>query len=114
MSETEISETGSVNFGGERVGEIAALSFLPDAYGYGRLSEIDRGTLDTAVVTAIDARAQQIAEAPNDQFILSADNILRWKGFEVARLAAGESELEPELQFSLSEQLSGAHREWVE
>jgi ATP-dependent RNA helicase SUPV3L1/SUV3 len=114
MSETEITENGSINFGGSRVGEIAGLSFMPDAYGYGHLSEIDRGTLDKAVATAITARAGQIAEAPNDQFILSADNILRWKGFEVARLKAGESELEPELQFSINEQLNGAHREWVE
>ena len=114
MSETEITENGAINFGGTRVGEIAGLSFLPDSYGYQRLSEIDRGTLDKAVATAITARAQQIAEAPNDQFILASDNILRWKGFEVARLSAGESELEPDLQFSLSDTLTGAHKEWVE
>ena len=114
MSETEITETGALKFGGERVGEIAGLAFLPDAYGYGRLSEIDRGTLDQAVATAITARAAQIAEAPNDQFILSSDNVLRWKGFEVARMIAGEGELEPELQFSIGEQIAGAHREWVE
>jgi ATP-dependent RNA helicase SUPV3L1/SUV3 len=114
MSETEISENGSINFGGARIGEISGLSFLPDAYGYGRLSEIDRETLDKAVTTAITARAGQIAEAPNDQFILSADNVLRWKGFEIAKLIAGESELEPDLQFNLNDALGGSHREWVE
>jgi ATP-dependent RNA helicase SUPV3L1/SUV3 len=114
MSETEISESGIIKFAGERVGEVQGLRFLPDSYGMGRLSEIQKEALTKVISTAILARAQQIAEAPNEQFILASDNILRWKGFEVARMVAGISELEPDLQFSADEHLGGSHREWVE
>ncbi len=114
MPEIEISEHGTLAFNGERVGEIQGLRFLPDSYAFSHLSEIDRQTLSQAAATAIVARGQQIAEAPNEQFILSSDNILRWRGIEVARIVAGISEIEPELQLLADDAFTGTHREWVE
>src|SRR6185437_326126 len=62
----------------------------------------------------IDARAEKLAAAPDDQFVLASDGTLRWTGDAVAKLAAADDALHPRLRIIADERLSGASREKVQ
>ena len=114
MLETQISADGDVIVEGEKIGTLNGFRFTPDAASEGSASKTLRAAAAQVVGGAITARAQLLAEAPNDQLILSSDNHIRWKGQDVARLVPGASEIEPDLRLSADEHLTGTHRDWVE
>ncbi len=114
MLETQISADGDVIVEGEKIGTLNGFRFTPDAASEGSASKTLRAAAAQVVGGAITARAQLLAEAPNDQLILSSDNHIRWKGQDVARLVPGTSEIEPDLRLSADEHLTGTHRDWVE
>ncbi|MES2906236.1 MAG: helicase-related protein, partial [Pseudomonadota bacterium] len=114
IMEAQIDQDGVVSVEGQKIGELQGFRFTADVAGDSESAKTLNAAAAKVLGAAIIARAQLLAEAPNDQLILSSDNVLRWKGQEVARLYPGESELEPELRLVADEHLTGAHREWVE
>lgn len=114
MLEAQISQDGEVQVEGQTIGALQGFCFVPDTAGDAALNKTLRSAAAKTVGSAILSRAQQMAEAPNDQFVLASDNHIRWIGHNVARLVAGESEIEPELRLNADEHLTGAHREWAE
>jgi ATP-dependent RNA helicase SUPV3L1/SUV3 len=62
----------------------------------------------------INTRAERLGNAPDDQFVLTSEGIIRWTGDAVARLSAAEDALHPRIRIISDERLSGAPREAVQ
>ena len=67
-----------------------------------------------ALAGEIDARAEKLGAAPDEQFVLTSDGTIRWTGDAVAKLVAADDALHPRLRIIADERLSGAPREAVQ
>jgi ATP-dependent RNA helicase SUPV3L1/SUV3 len=67
-----------------------------------------------ALAGEIDARAEKLSAAPDDQFVLTSDGTIRWTGDAVAKLVAADDALHPRLRIISDERLTGAPRESVQ
>ena len=62
----------------------------------------------------IAKRAERLAGAPNEEFVLATDGYVRWRGEVVANLAEGEQLLTPRLIVLADESLTGPELERVQ
>src|ERR1019366_2515062 len=67
-----------------------------------------------ALAGEIDARAEKLSAAPDDQFVLTSDGTIRWTGDAVAKLVAADDALHPRIRIICDERLNGAPREAVQ
>ncbi|HEX3116360.1 MAG TPA: helicase-related protein [Bradyrhizobium sp.] len=114
MLNTEIGKTGEVTVEGHVIGRLDGFTFAPDAAEAGSDAKALQATALKALAGEIDARAEKLAAAPDDQFVLTSDGTIRWTGDAVAKLVAAEDALHPRLRIISDERLSGAPREAVE
>ena len=73
-----------------------------------------QATAQKALAGEIDARAEKLAAAPDDQFVLTSDGTIRWTGDAVAKLVAADDALHPRIRIISDERLTGAPREAVQ
>ena len=111
---TEIGKTGEVTVEGHVIGRLDGFTFAPDAAEAGSDAKALQATALKALAGEIDARAEKLAAAPDDQFVLTSDGTIRWTGDAVAKLVAAEDALHPRLRIISDERLSGAPREAVQ
>ncbi len=109
--ETDISKTGEVVVEGHVIGRLDGFMFTPAASAAGSEAKALAGAAQKALAGEIDARAAKLAQAPDEQFVLAADGVVRWQGQAVGKLVAGEEVLKPRLRMIADEQLTGAPRE---
>jgi len=114
MLETEVSKTGEVIVEGHVIGRLHGFEFAPDTAGAGQDAKALRAAAQKALAGEIEARAAKLAAAPDEQFLLANDGVIRWIGEAVARLMPGENALEPRLRVLADEQLTGPAKESVE
>ncbi|WP_180490049.1 hypothetical protein, partial [Escherichia fergusonii] len=67
-----------------------------------------------ALAGEIDARAEKLSKAPDEQFVLASDGTLRWTGDAVAKLVAADDALHPRIRIIADERLTGPSREAVQ
>jgi ATP-dependent RNA helicase SUPV3L1/SUV3 len=111
---TEIGKTGEVIVEGHVIGRLDGFTFAPDAAEAGSDAKALQATALKALAGEIDARAEKLAAAPDDQFVLASDGIIRWTGDAVAKLVAADDALHPRIRIISDERLSGAPREAVQ
>src|SRR6202795_1308854 len=111
---TEIGKTGEVIVEGHVIGRLDGFTFAPDAAEAGSDAKALQATALKALAGEIDARAEKLAAAPDDQFVLTSDGTIRWTGDAVAKLVAADDALHPRLRIISDERLSGAPREAVQ
>jgi ATP-dependent RNA helicase SUPV3L1/SUV3 len=111
---TEIGKTGEVTVEGHVIGRLDGFTFAPEAAEAGSDAKALQATAQKALAGEIDARAEKLAAAPDDQFLLTSDGTVRWTGDAVAKLVATEDVLHPRLRIISDERLSGAPREAVQ
>jgi len=111
---TEIGKTGEVTVEGHVIGRLDGFTFAPDAADAGSDAKALQATALKALAGEIDARAEKLAAAPDDQFVLTSDGTIRWTGDAVAKLVAADDALHPRIRIISDERLSGAPREAVE
>ena len=111
---TEIGKTGEVIVEGHVIGRLDGFTFAPDAAEAGTDAKALAATAQKALAGEIDARAEKLAAAPDDQFLLTSDGTVRWTGDAVAKLVAAEDALHPRLRIIADERLSGASRDKVQ
>jgi ATP-dependent RNA helicase SUPV3L1/SUV3 len=87
---------------------------LPDAAEAGSDAKALQATALKALAGEIDARAEKLSNAPDDQFVLASDGTMRWTGDAVARLVAADDVLHPRLRIIADDRLSGAPRDAVQ
>lgn len=114
MLNTEIGKTGEVIVEGHVIGRLDGFTFAPDAAEAGSDAKALQATAQKALAGEIDARAEKLSNAPDDQFILTSDGTIRWTGDAVARLVGSDDVLRPRLRIIADERLAGAPREAVQ
>ena len=114
MLNTEIGKTGEVIVEGHVIGRLDGFTFAPDAAEAGSDAKALQATAQKALAGEIDARAEKLAAAPDDQFVLASDGTIRWTGDAVAKLVAAEDALHPRIRIVSDERLSGAPRDAVQ
>lgn len=111
---TEIGKTGEVTVEGHVIGRLDGFTFAPDAAEAGSDAKALQATALKALAGEIDARAEKLAAAPDDQFVLTSDGTIRWTGDAVAKLVAADDALHPRLRIISDDRLAGAPREAVQ
>ncbi|HEY0909379.1 MAG TPA: helicase-related protein, partial [Bradyrhizobium sp.] len=111
---TEIGKTGEVIVEGHVIGRLDGFTFAPDAAEAGSDAKALQATAQKALAGEIDARAEKLAAAPDDQFVLASDGTMRWTGDAVAKLVAADDALHPRLRIISDDRLNGAAREAVQ
>src|SRR5438270_864906 len=114
MLNTEIGKTGEVIVEGHVIGRLDGFTFAPDAAEAGSDAKALQATAQKALAGEIDARAEKLGTAPDDQFVLTSDGTIRWTGDAVAKLVAGEDALHPRIRVIADERLAGSPREAVQ
>lgn len=112
--EAEIGGDGKVLVEGHHVGELQGFRFTPDAKSDGPDAKAVRAAAQKALSGEYDNRAERFANAPNGDFALGSDGLLRWLGAPVAVLSAGDSPLRPRVVLLADDQLAGAQRDKVQ
>jgi ATP-dependent RNA helicase SUPV3L1/SUV3 len=111
---TEIGKTGEVIVEGHVIGRLDGFTFAPDAAEAGSDAKALQATALKALAGEIDARAEKLAAAPDDQFLLASDGTIRWTGDAVAKLVAADDALHPRIRIIADDRLGGAPREGVQ
>ncbi|HEU4805541.1 MAG TPA: helicase-related protein [Nitrobacter sp.] len=114
MLDTEIGKTGEVIVEGHVIGRLDGFTFAPDAAEAGSEAKALQAVAQKALAGEIEARAEKLSGAPDDQFLLTSDGTIRWTGDAVARLVAAEDVLHPRLRIISDERLTGAPRDAVQ
>jgi ATP-dependent RNA helicase SUPV3L1/SUV3 len=114
MLNTEIGKTGEVIVEGHVIGRLDGFTFAPDAAEAGSDAKALQATALKALAGEIDARAEKLSKAPDDQFLLASDGVIRWTGDAVAKLMAADDILHPRFRIVADERLTGAPREAVQ
>lgn len=113
MPEAEISAAGEVLVEGHHVGEMQGFRFTADRSAEGEDARAVRAAAQKALAAEFELRAERFAAAPNGDFALGSDGVLRWIGAPVAKLVAGEDALKPRVVLLADEQLTGPARDKV-
>ncbi|MBI5320005.1 helicase-related protein [Bradyrhizobium sp.] len=111
---TEIGKTGEVIVEGHTIGRLDGFTFAPDAAEAGSDAKALQAAAQQVLAREIDARAEKLAAAADDQFILTSDGTIRWTGDAVAKLVAADDALHPRIRIVSDERLTGAPREAVQ
>jgi ATP-dependent RNA helicase SUPV3L1/SUV3 len=114
MLDTEIGKTGEVIVEGHVIGRLDGFTFVPDAAEAGSEAKALQAIAQKALAGEIEARAEKLAAAPDDQFVLTSDGTIRWTGDAVARLVAADDVLRPRIRIISDERLTGAPRDAVQ
>jgi ATP-dependent RNA helicase SUPV3L1/SUV3 len=114
MLDTEIGKTGEVIVEGHVIGRLDGFTFAPDAAEAGSEAKALQAVAQKALAGEIEARAEKLSGAPDDQFVLTSDGTIRWTGDAVARLVAADDVLHPRLRIISDERLTGATRDAVQ
>jgi ATP-dependent RNA helicase SUPV3L1/SUV3 len=111
---TEIGKTGEVIVEGHVIGRLDGFTFAPDAAEAGSEAKALQAAAQKALGGEIDARAEKLSAAGDDQFVLTSDGTIRWTGDAVAKLVAADDALHPRVRIISDERLTGAPREAVQ
>ncbi|WFU40830.1 helicase-related protein [Bradyrhizobium sp. CB82] len=111
---TEIGKTGEVIVEGHVIGRLDGFTFAPDAAEAGSDAKALQAAAQAVLAGEINARAEKLSAAPDEQFVLTSEGIIRWTGDAVARLVAAEEALHPRIRIISDERLTGGPREKVQ
>lgn len=111
---TEIGKTGEVTVEGHVIGRLDGFMFAPEAAEAGSDAKALQATALKALAGEIDARAEKLSNAADDQFALASDGTLRWTGDAVAKLVAADDTLHPRIRIVADDRLTGAPRDAVQ
>ncbi len=114
MLNTEIGKTGEVIVEGHMIGRLDGFMFAPESAEAGSDAKALQAAALKALAGEIDARAEKLSNAPDDQFVLAADGTMRWTGDAVAKLVAADDVLHPRIRIIADERLTGPSREAVQ
>jgi ATP-dependent RNA helicase SUPV3L1/SUV3 len=111
---TEIGKTGEVIVEGHAIGRLDGFTFAPDAAEAGSDAKALQAAAQQVLAREIDARAEKLSTAADEQLVLASDGTIRWTGDAVAKLVAADDALHPRIRIIADERLTGASREKVE
>lgn len=113
MVSPEINDRGDVSLEGHLIGSIEGFRFTL-ARSEGGDAKGVAAAASQVVAPEIARRAERVAGAPNEEFVLATDGYVRWRGQVIANLAEGEQLFTPRLIVLADESLSGPDLERVQ
>ena len=114
MATPEINDRGDISLEGHLIGSIQGFRFtLARSDGDSDAKSLASAAAQ-AVAPEIARRAERVAGAPNEEFVLSTDGSLRWRGEVVGTLAEGDSLFAPRVIVLADESLTGPDLERVQ
>ncbi|MFP9138761.1 helicase-related protein [Devosia sp. XGJD_8] len=114
MASPEINERGEVRLEGHLIGTLEGFRFtLARNDGDVDIKGL-RSAADQVVAPEIHNRADRLAGAPNEEFVLATDGRMRWKGDIVAELIEGDALYRPRILMLADETLTGTDLERVQ
>ena len=111
---TEIGKTGEVIVEGHTIGRLDGFTFAPEAAEAGSEAKALQAVAQKALAGEIEARAEKLSAAPDEQFVLTSDGTIRWTGDAVAKLMAADDALHPRLRIIADDRLTGPARDKVQ
>ena len=114
MLETDITKSGEVVVEGHPIGRLAGFQFAAESASAGPEGKALRAAAQKALAGEIEARANRLSHASDDQIVLSSDASLRWHGEPVGKLTAGDEILRPRVRILADEHLTGPSRDAVQ
>jgi ATP-dependent RNA helicase SUPV3L1/SUV3 len=99
---------------GHVIGRLDGFTFAPDAAEAGSEAKALQAAALKALAGEIEGRAEKLAAAPDDQFVLASDGTIRWTGDAVAKLVAADDALHPRIRIISDDRLNGPAREAVQ
>ena len=114
MLETEITKSGEVVVEGHPIGRLAGFQFAAESASAGPEGKALRAAAQKALAGEIEARANRLSHATDEQIVLSSDGSLRWHGEPVGKLTAGDEILRPRVRILSDEHLTGPSRDAVQ
>ncbi|SDI87001.1 ATP-dependent RNA helicase SUPV3L1/SUV3 [Bradyrhizobium sp. Rc2d] len=111
---TEIGKTGEVIVEGHVIGRLDGFTFAPDVAEAGSDAKALQAAAQAVLAGEINTRAEKLGNAPDEQFVLTSEGVIRWTGDAVARLSAADDALHPRIRIISDERLTGAPREKVQ
>ena len=100
-----VTETGEVVVEGEFVGRLIGFQFILDPRAKGPHAKAVRFAALKALRPELTARAAALAGAKADEFTLSDEGTIEWRGSTVARLEKGPQPLRPDVRLVATEHL---------
>jgi ATP-dependent RNA helicase SUPV3L1/SUV3 len=113
MVSPEINDRGEVSLEGHVIGSIEGFRFTLQRSEGGDAKGVAAAAAQV-VAPEIAKRADRVAGAPNEEFVLATDGYVRWRGQVVANIAEGEQLFTPRLIILADESLSGPDLEKVQ
>tara|TARA_A100001391_G_scaffold57176_1_gene34912 strand:+ start:12 stop:2180 length:2169 start_codon:yes stop_codon:yes gene_type:complete len=114
MVSPEITENGELAIEGHIIGTIEGFRFTLSRIDGEADSKNLRSAATSVVAPEIAKRADRLAGAPNEEFVLATDGVIRWRGEVVAELAEGATLFAPRIIILADESLSGPDLEKVD
>ncbi|WP_439359077.1 helicase-related protein [Bradyrhizobium sp. DASA03007] len=111
---TEIGKTGEVIVEGHVIGRLDGFTFAPDVAEAGSDAKALQAAAQAVLAGEINTRAEKLGNAPDEQFVLTSEGMIRWTGDAVARLSAADDVLHPRIRIISDERLTGGPREKVQ
>ena len=113
MVSPEINDRGEVSLEGHVIGSIEGFRFTLARSEGGDAKGVAAAAAQV-VAPEIAKRADRVAGAPNEEFVLATDGYVRWRGQVVANLVEGEQLFTPRLIILADESLTGPDLERVQ
>ncbi|WMT89217.1 helicase-related protein [Pelagibacterium sp. H642] len=114
MVSPQITENGELTIEGHVIGTIEGFRFTLSRIEGEADSKNLRSAASSVVAPEIAKRADRLAGAPNEEFVLTTDGVIRWRGEVVAELAEGPTLFAPRIIILADESLTGPDLEKVE
>jgi ATP-dependent RNA helicase SUPV3L1/SUV3 len=108
-----VSRSGEVKVEGHYVGMLEGFRFRPDTAASDEGARTLMAAANRVLRTEIAERAKALAAAPAEEFALTPEAMVLWRGGAVGRLVAGDHVLQPRIEVLPAEFLEGNHREAV-
>jgi len=107
MLEAEITDDGNVSVEGHHVGQLHGFRFVADQSAQGPEAKAANAAAAKALASEIERRVEKLAAAPNSDFSLGDDGVIRWLGSPVAKITGADETLKPRILLLADEQLTG-------
>ena len=114
MTSPEINERGEISLEGHLIGTLEGFRFSLSKSADDTDAKALRSAAASTIAPEIRNRALRLANAPNEDFILTTEGFIRWRGEIVAELAEGNDILSPRLIVLADESLSGPELDQVQ
>ncbi len=106
VSEPQVNDKGEVSIEGHVIGAIEGFRFSLKRTDGDADSRQLQSAAGNAIAPEIRRRAEKVADAPNDEFVLGSDAYLRWRGGVIADLAEGHDIFSPRIVILADESLT--------